>query len=285
MSAFSTVAPGFETFLATAKDAPALAPGRAGDPRNTRFIPRNFLIEERIDAGRAAHYAAAIRSGGPASFDEWNAAHNAYLDHHVFRKPPATHDYHAVDTDDPAVCPETFRSTLALTAFQGTDLDTDFIRAMPVADIAWRAGRNEDEVFALGQQVVRDPNPRSAASGDLAMILEEAFLGPKCEHSPVFAAFYEDFLDALRDTADTTWPDCLRDRLGLYHLNQWSSLFPRRVFLFRYAVREIPRRQGDAERRPIALPAVLDHRLAEAFCPAPRELRQGQLVNLQADVT
>lgn len=132
---------------------------------------------------------------------------------------------------------------------------------------------------------MRGPNPQSAASGDLAIILEEAFLGPKCDHRPVFAAFYEDFLEALRDPADTTWPDHLRDRLGLYHLNQWSSPFPRRVFLFRYAVREIPRRQGDADRRPIAVPAVLDHRLAEAFCPAPRELPQGQLVNLKANAS
>lgn len=154
---------------------------------------------------------------------------------------------------------------------------------MAVSDIAWLSGRNEDEIFALGEQFVRDPNPRSTASGDLAAILEEAFLGRNCDHRPVFAAFYEDFLDALRNSADTTWPDHLRNRLGLYHLNQWSNPFPRRVFLFRYAVREIPRRQNDDARRPIALPAVLDHRLAEAFCPAPQELRQGQLVNLQAN--
>lgn len=287
VSAFSTEAPSFEAFLATAKDALALAPGKGGDPRNTRFIARNFLIEERIDSGRATHYAAEIPLGGPASFDEWNVAHNLYLASHVFRPPSASYDPHhnAVDTGDTAVCPETFRSPLALTAFQGTDLDTDFIRVIPVSDIAWLSGRNEDEIFSLGQQVVMDPNPRSAPRADLAIILEEAFLGPKCDHRPVFAAFYEDFLELLRDPVDNTWPDRLRDRLGLYQLNQWTRPFPRRIFVFRYAVRDLPRRQGDADRRPIALPAVLDHRLAEAFFPAPRELRQGQIINFETGAT
>ena len=275
--------------MATAKDAPTLAPGRAGDPRNTSFIPRNFLIEERIDTIRAAHYAAAIPSGGPSLldewFDEWNAAHNAYLAGNVFCTPPASHDYQAVATDDPAVCPETFRSTLALTAFRGTDLDTHFIRVVPVADLERMSDRlkTADEIYALGMNVVQDPRPQNPAWSDLGMILEEAYFGRNCDHRPVFAAFYEDFMEALRDPADTTWADRLRDRLGLYHLNQWAGPFPRRVFLFRYAVRELPRKQGDPDRRPIALPTVLDHRFSEAFCPAPRELPQGQVVNLQAN--
>ena len=265
--------------MATAKDAPALAPGRAGDPRNTRFIPRNFLIEERIDAGRASNYAAAFLPGEPLSFDAWNEAHNRYLKR-VFVTPPADDDYYAVATDDPLVCPETFRAPLALTAFEGTDLDTYFIRVVPVSDIASRSRGNKDHIYTLGERVVRDPSPANPAWNDLAIILEEAF-GPKCDHRPVFAAFYEDFLEELRDPADTSWPNRLRDRLGLYHLNQWATPFPCRVFLFHYRVREIPWRRGDSARRPIAIPTVLDHRLAQAFCPAPKELQRGQVVNLQ----
>lgn len=283
MSAFSIAAPDFEAFLENAGKTAALAPGRAGDPGNSRFIPRNFLLDERIDPTRAASYTSGLLATRPTSFNEWNTAHNVYLEQRVFPKPPAAHDYHSISTSDTTVCPETFRSPLALTAFQGTDLDTDFIRVMAVADLAWLSGLGEDEIFALGERVVQDSNPANPARGDLSMVLDEAFFGPKCDHRPVFAAFYEDFLDELRDPAGTAWPDQLRDRLGLHHINQWSSPFPRRVFLFRYSVRELPRRQGDADRRPIALPAVLDHRFAEAFCPAPRELRQGQLVNLQAN--
>jgi hypothetical protein len=281
MSAFSSASPKFEAFLADAKDAPALAPGRAGDARNARFIPRNFLLDERIDDGRAASYAAVLPPSGLASFSEWNSSHVHYLEHLVFSKPPAGHDHRSVDTDDPAASPETFRAPLALTPFQGTDLDTYFVRMIAVDDLAWLSGRNDEEIFAFGQRVMANPDPTNPAWDDFGTILEEAFFSPYCDHRPVFSAFYEDFLDELRDPANTDWPNQLRDRLGLYHFNQWSSSFPRRVFLFRYPVSDIPRRQGDADRRPVALPAVLDSRFAEAFCPAPRELRQGQLVNFQ----
>ena len=269
--------------MAAAKDDAALAPGRAGDPRNTRFIPRNFLSDERIDSSRAGQYALALPPGRPGSFDDWNAAHNFYLAGRVFLPPPASHDYHAVPADNPRACPETFRSRLALTAFEATDLDTDFIRMVAVSDIAWRSGRREEEIFALGEQVIRDPVRPTTAGDVLAIILEEAFLGPMCDHRPVFAAFYEDFLDDVRDPVDTTWPNKLRDRLGLFHINQWLRPLPRHVFLFRYTVRELPRLQGDLERRPIAVPGVLDHRLSEAFCPAPQELDRGQCVNLEAN--
>lgn len=281
MSAFSA-APQFEAFLKNAANAPALAPTAGEDPANTRFIPRNFLIDERIDPARAANYAGSLPAAGPVSFADWTAAHSQYIDERVFIKLPAGHDHQSIATDDPSVCPETFRAPLALRAFGDTDLDVHFIRMEAVDNLAWRSGKTENEIFALGEQVVADPRPSNPAHDALAMILEEAFQGPNCDHRPVFAAFYEDFQEELRDPAALDWPNQLRDRLGLYHISQWYAPFPRRVFLFRYAVRDIPRRKGDPGHRPIALPGVLDHRMAAAFCPAPRELSEGQLVNLQA---
>src|ERR1700741_5202510 len=108
MSAFSTAAPEFEKFLASVKADPALAPGSGGSPENTRFIPRNFLIEERLDPLRIATYAVELPLGGRGTFVEWITAHNGYLEKHVFLKPPALHDYHSVARNNPAVCPETF---------------------------------------------------------------------------------------------------------------------------------------------------------------------------------
>ena len=75
MSTFVTAAPNFEAFLENAKDDAALEPRAGGDPRNVRFIPRNFLIEERIDPDRAARYATALPPEGPASFKDWTGAH------------------------------------------------------------------------------------------------------------------------------------------------------------------------------------------------------------------
>lgn len=52
------------------------------------------------------------------------------------------------------------------------------------------------------------------------------------------------------------------------------------MFLFRYPVRVLPHRPGQAATRPIAVPVVIDHRLSEAFCPAPGGLDRGRVVNL-----
>src|SRR5947209_6688524 len=135
MSAWTTV-PRFADFLAKAKDDHALNSRGSGAPQNAHFIPRNFLLEERLDASRVASYAAEL-SAGPASFAEWDEAHKRYLERHVFVRPPAIHDYRRIERANPRVCPETFRAALALLAFQGTDFDTYLIRLVPVADLAW----------------------------------------------------------------------------------------------------------------------------------------------------
>lgn len=266
------------------KDDSALAAGRNGAPQNARFIPRNFLIEEHLDGSRANTYAASFPNAGPMDFAEWNIAHNQYLEEHIFTKPTATHNYHLVPQDDAGACSETFRSGPALIPFQRTDFDTYFIRVIPASDLAYLAQENEARIFSLGEQVVVNPSASGPAHQELSRIFDEAFYGPRCDHRPVFAAFYDDFLNELRDPEDVAWAGQLRDRLGLYHINQWQvGGLPRRVFLFRYQVRELPRHPGDSERRPIAIPMVLDHRLSEAFCPAPQELDKGRLLNLQAD--
>jgi len=281
MAIFGTVMPNFESFLAQAKDGLRLT-SAASTAQDTRFIARNFLIEERVDASRIPTYKAELETVGPADFLEWNGVHNAYLTQYVFIRPPAGHDYRYVAPDDPVVCPETFRGAVALYPFQGTDLDVDFIRLVPVADIAWLSGENEALIYRLGEEVISDRRPGNPARNELSRILDEAYLGPRCDHRPLFAAFYEDFLDELSDPTNPSWPDRLRDRLGLYHINQWQSGgLPRRVFLFRYSVRDLPRHPSEPDRRPIAVPVVLDHKLTPVFCPAPRELNRGRVLNLK----
>ena len=261
-----------------------MAPGRHGMPQNARFIPRNFLIEERLEPSRVANYSEYLQNPAPVNFAEWNKAHNEYLKRFVFVTPPAVHDYRVVPSDNSAVCPEPFRVALALLAFQGADLDTYLIRMVAVTDLAWLCGDNEARIFSLGEQVVPDPTGSSRAHHELSQILEEAYVSPKCDHRPLFAAFYEEFLDDLRDPASLSWANKLRDRLGLYHLNQWQSGgLPLRVFLFRYPVKDIPRRLGEPDRHPMSIPVVLDHRLSEAFCPVPRELNRGRSLNLEAN--
>lgn len=279
MSAFTT-APEFETFLIKASDDHALVSGRSGAPQNARFIPRNFLNEERLDPSRIASYGAALPPKGPRDFYEWESAHNEYLKAHVFPAPPAVHDYRVVPRHNPSVCPETFRMPSTMPTFQETDFDSYLVRLVAVADIAELSREKAGKIFSLGEQVMANPHQDSPARQALSGIFEDAFV--ESQHRPVFAAFYEDFLEELRDPANRNWANRLRDRMGLYHISQLSpGGLPRPVFLFRYKVRDLPRHPREADRRPIAIPVVIDHRLFEAFCPAPRELDWGYTLNLE----
>jgi hypothetical protein len=283
MSAFSGTIPSFENFLVKAKDDLNLAPGRGGTPQNICLIPRNFLIEERLDPSRVKSYSDVVASANPSSFGEWESVHKEYLGEHVFcGTRPSTHDYRYIERANPGVCPETFRAATALFTFQETDFDTELIRVVQVSDInGLLDGRMEEEIFSLGEQAVADPRRDNPARRQLSQIFAEVH--ERCDYRPVFAAFYEDFLAELRDPTSTTWADELRDRLGLYHINQYQKEgLPRRVFLFQYKVRELPYHTGEADRRPLAVPVVLDHRFSEAFCPAPPELDRGRVLNLKA---
>lgn len=109
-------------------------------------------------------------------------------------------------------------------------------------------------------------------------------MGPRSDVRPVFSTFYEDF-QAILEEPSPNWTDQIRDRLGLFHINQWQAGgLPRRVFLFRYRVRDLPHQPGHAQTRLLAVPTVVDHRLSEAFCPAPRGLDRGRVVNLDVNL-
>lgn len=274
----------------------AAAPPPNGGADNTHFIARNFLIEEHLDPSRVESYAAKLPPAGVSDFKEWNAAHETYLRSQVQRKPPGKHDYRHVERGDPAVCPETFCADTALLAFKGIDLKTFFIRLVPVTDIARFYGdvtrEMEEHIYSLGQKVAADPDADTPERQELSLILDEAY--NRCDHRPVFAAFYDDFVNDLRDPSDPAWPNRVRDRLGLYRVSQLSNRRPpHRVFLFRYPVEDIPRlknpveditrRRVSLDQRLLAVPCVLDQGLYEAFCPSPRELDKGRLLNLQTD--
>jgi hypothetical protein len=282
MSVFASDLPEFDAFLSKAKDDKTLAMASGRGLPNTRFIPRNFLNEERLDSARIRSYSDALTTSGPMSFSEWSTRHNRYLLKNIFCSPGAGHDFRFVSRDDPKVCPETFRARLATTSLNKTDFDTFLIRIVPVADIEFLSGERGKDIFSLGEKWAADPTAGNPAAAELSRIFANAYISRHCKHRPAFAAFYEDFLDELRDPANTDWPNRLRDRLGLYHLNQWlAGGLPLPVFLFRYRVKEIPRHPGEADRRPIAIPVVIDSKLFEAFCPAPLELDRGRMLNLE----
>jgi len=287
MSAFETNAPLFEKFLKSIKDLPA---DGGGSQRNAHFIARNFLLEEHLDPLRVASYVAQLAGRAPRDLDEWRAMHDrpaGYLGKHVFLRPEGVHDHRYVNPTDPAVCPETFRAPLALIGSE-IDLDTPLIRLVAVDYIAtsaiatsgsiMSARRRTKEVFDLGKRVVADPSD-VAAQSELQSIFDDSFTD--ADYRPVFAAFRQDVSEELQDVKDPLWANKLRNQLGLFHIRQLHPPgLPRSVFLFAYNMRDVPQVKGEADRRPLAVPAVLDQRLCEAFCPAPLGKQSGWIMNL-----
>jgi hypothetical protein len=278
VSIFSKVAPSFHALLTALKDDPRIG--------NSRFIARNFLLDERIEPLRRDSYVEELRKNQPTDFAEWNRQHHCYL-RRVFVTPPATHDYHRVPKSNAEICPETFRGEVALLTFDGTDLDVDLIRLVPVADIAFLSRRpgQENDIFALGQEVALNPSKDTSARRKLTDVFDDAYniTNGLCDHRPLFAALYDDFYrNELADPSDASWANRVRNRLGMYRLSQLDVRgLPHQVFLFKYPVRELPVHSGTKGVRPLAIPGVIDHRFSEAFCPAPLELNRGQLLNLQ----
>jgi hypothetical protein len=58
MGVLATSAPEFESFLTRIKDDRGLGPVAGAAPQNARFIPRNFLLEERLEPDRVSSYGS-----------------------------------------------------------------------------------------------------------------------------------------------------------------------------------------------------------------------------------
>ncbi len=285
MSAFNPDAPLFEAFLKGMSNPSS----SNGAQQNLHFIARNFLLEERLDPMRVASYEAQLGGAAPTDFAAWDVSHTRYLKEHVFLRPPGVHDFRIVDRNNPKLCPESFRAPRGLLSLRGTDLTTPLLRVVPVDDIASMARSqpdqmfdlDKDQLFDLGKRVIANPHDAEARR-DLKFVFDEAFNGPINDHRPMFAAFYQDLHDELAALPNDQWANRLRNRLGLLHISQlYAPGLPRRVFIFRYEVREIPTHPGQSDRRPLALPLVIDHKLFPAFCPAPGGMNSGRTLNLK----
>jgi hypothetical protein len=230
-----------------------------------------------------------------ADFAVWGTQHfNAYLLAQVcLRK--LDHAPGVIDQNDHANCPETFRLSAALQLFGSVDEWLDLIRVVDVKPIADRAGVTLDEALTLARHVVQHNLPKwtgtttanppaDEKTREFEAILEE--WDRVLDLSPVWATFWEDVKRIFGNSPTDDipdWPDKLRDWAGLYHLDPAGRVGEVPLFVFRYAVGELPRLKGERERRPLAVPTVLDGRLSEAFCPSPKGQPTGHVVGLGAD--
>jgi hypothetical protein len=248
---------------------------------NRRFVARNFLLDEGVSPERQSSYKAAGVMMRHAKFDDWNEIHNGYLLSRVFLKKPQQVPTQ-IDRTDEDNCPETFRHPTAFRTFGAADANLDLIRVEQAQSIARRAGFNSvDELLSLAGEILAGPSS-TQQNQQLNSALE--IWDRSRDLRPVWASFWEDMWDLFGpDPANDPddWPNELRDRVGLYHLNPAPrSRGEIHIFVFRYRVSALPPLKGERNLRPLAVPTVLDGRFGEAFCPAPGGQPYGFVVYL-----
>ncbi len=205
---------------------------------------------------------------GPAmdQLDAWSGYHDAYLATRV-RRGSRAEPFNASD----AVTPETFRFRHGLDEYGYADPAVELVRVEDVGYVAGVTGEHADDLVALAEAVgsARRASSVSSEAEELDEVLLIWQQARDLDNRPVFAAFWEDARELLADPT-LSWPDDLRDRLGLAHLapaaRRRSMGIP--IMVFRYPVTVLPQ-MPRSQLRFLARPTVLDGNLSAAFCTSP----------------
>jgi hypothetical protein len=230
-----------------------------GRPGDERFTARNFLLDENVSAPRTTGYESAIRD-----LAQWNRDHETYLDR-VACWNAAPFPPKLVDPRVPGV-PETFHQTLGDVGSIATR--TWLVRVTRASRIA----RDANLPLADVRRAISRP-------ADLDRVLKLA--GQRPGQAPSFATFWNDVADLLPEdesAAASSWPDRLRDRLGLSHMRPRTSA-GEEILVFRYPAARVPRVHTGAV-RAFTIPTVLDMSRLPAFCPVPERSDFGRVVDL-----
>ncbi len=229
-----------------------------------RANAQNLLLEERLPQQREDAYAVFLTP--PASISAWRSEHLNYVATHVNRL---------------NVLPETFEQANAPNCFPKIDEDQYVIRVENLNALISIAGSGDSaiELADMLRRVLADPT--DAMAKDIVADFLEA-CNTYRDRRPLFAGFWGEVSDLLEPETDH-WPDTLRDRFGLGHLDPLSNAgAPIPVLVLRYRVSEVMAAAAPADTRLFAVPTVLDGDLSPFFCPTPKGWAQGQTVNLTA---
>ena len=249
----------------------------ANRPGNSRFIARNFILDEGVSADRAAIYNDVAGTDRVGTQTEWKEGHEDYLTGRI--KLPRPANYVVPRSINPRAlldCPETFGPSAAFSTFGSTDPAYDLIRIVHAGRMARFAPRPDHFIGLVEEYLTsKTEDARREISGAISSWLDVRDL------RPVFAAFWYGVRDLL-EGRPADWADQLRDRMGLIRFNPvGGQRIP--VLIFRYPVRLLPKVTGvRADSRALAVPTVLDGEWSEAFCPVPSGQAVGFAVDLAA---
>jgi hypothetical protein len=236
-------------------------------PDDRRFSARNFLLDERVAESREERYLEYMSDLQPIDRTEWIAAHQDYLEDHVFVSPTETRPSPPVIVGpSETLCAETFHGD----GYLGVELaSSDYlIRLEALASLQSAFSTTPDDL-PFFERLVDEVRAGNGVPPDVRTRADSVLRRWRRDLRPSFAAPATDVQDAL-DTGGEGWADALRNAMGLHHYDpdQWGGAI--NVVLFRYRVSELP--QVASGGRALVAPCVLDGRLCDAFCPSPTSL-------------
>ncbi len=232
---------------------------------NFRFVPRNFLLDERVNPTREEAYRRSVALRDLVSEGAWRGAHEEYLSARVFIKSGA---------------PETFTTANRGNLLSGLEPRQHLIH-LERADSMARSAAMPVERFL---EVTRDFLAGRSGGRDAVTDALDVWLRSR-DRRPVFSGFWGDFSDLFEPVEARDWPDRCRDRMGVAHLTATPGR-PIPVVVFRHPLRRVlelrARIPGAVEL--VAVPTALDSSMFPAFCPAPHETPYGHVLDLSSDL-
>lgn len=267
--------------LASAADfAPLLwaTANGAADPQESRLVARNFLLDENLTSARVDAYPPVRRAG--ATLEEWRRAHGDYVTTEIdLIRPVHTGAAYRIDPSQRDRCPDAFRYPEALSKYGQVDTELHLVRvwsALSLAAILRLPGNDPSMLVDVCRSVLNNPKDQ-ALRQELNDML--AVVADSISARPQFAALHLE-VEAHLDPS-TNWPERIRDRLGLLHLQPGpGQVIP--LLVFKYPVRATPELADRPGIHALATPTALDAGFFPAFCPAPSGSGGGMPVDLEA---
>jgi len=202
---------------------------------------------------------------------EWLGSHSRYLADKISRSHLSSTLPTTIDPADPDRCPETFAVGTSFFEYDGS---LHLIRIEDVGSFARLIRKSPADVMAAATQWLSAPHSPDAE-------VWRDFVADRNSLSairPMFAALLED-VEKVFDAPG--WPDKIRDVLGLLHLNPGATGGNIDILVFRYPVNSVIKLRGTLpDDRPLAPPTVLDMPFSTAFCPGPKGLNCGFVIDL-----
>lgn len=248
-----------------------------------RARAENLIFEQRIGSQRIQAYCDQINKQCN-SHQDWLSSHADYLNRNI-------HFSGVIYKESPTKkIPETFTAInrpCFLPAAVSSPLaeEQEIIRLINLSYVEDKTLFNDPTrlVQALSiYQGVKAKNEISITQHDSKGLLQSICDQINLFHranSPQFAAFAEELKDEINSDE---WPNLLRDRLGMTHLQNTPKNPSIPVMLMKYKVSEVV---AEAKKEnvvsPFAVPTFMDSELNEAFHPAPSQCNYGRALNLQ----